>query len=446
MLLISCCTVFSQKNYPKGEIVDSLFVNANPKESFSLYLPSQYESSKKSPIVFIFDPAARGKVGITPFIKASEEYGYILVCSNDTKNGPYEQNFNVINNLFEAVFTDFIIDEKRIYTAGFSGGSRLASKVALLTNQVQGVVACGAGFSSKLDLIGQGVSFSYASIVGDLDMNYLEMIETKEYLNGLNISNELFIYDIKHKWPSQDQVLRAFEWLQLEAYKKKLARIDNKQINDIYSNYNNKALEHHNEKNLLYVHQEYKRIIKNFKRYYKVDSIQNKLKILENDKIYKNENKVLSSAFNEEKILTTKFTDRFNKDYAAKKKNLKWWKNEISKLNKRTEITTGQELKMLNRLLYKIYALAIETVAVEGVQNIDQAIFCYDICILIYPNYPPPYFKQIENYIQKNDISKSLDYLEELLNTGFDNIELIKKNPAFETLKVNKRFVGLITN
>ena len=38
------------------------------------------------------------------------------------------------------MFSDFNIDSKRIYTAGFSGGSRLASAIAVLTDQIQGVI------------------------------------------------------------------------------------------------------------------------------------------------------------------------------------------------------------------------------------------------------------------------------------------------------------------
>ena len=41
-----------------------------------------YFKENKSAVIFIFDPAARGKIGIQAFIAAAEEYNYILVCSN----------------------------------------------------------------------------------------------------------------------------------------------------------------------------------------------------------------------------------------------------------------------------------------------------------------------------------------------------------------------------
>ena len=102
---------------------------------------------------------------------------------------------------------------------------------------------------------------------------------------------------------------------------------------------------------------------------------------------------------------------------------------------------------MLNRLQYKIFALAIETVNVgKNIEHIDQRIFCHEICILIYPNYPPPYFKQIENYINKNNSRVALNYLEKLLKTGYNDIEAINNNKTLKSLHSNKRFIELMKN
>ena len=150
ILISSFCSLLGQESdFPIGEIVDSIAVSKTSNESFALYLPSNYKPNTLSPIVFIFDPAARGKIGIHPFIKAAEKYNYILICSNDSKNGPYDQNFEIASRLFDKIFSDFSINPKRIYTAGFSGGARLASRITVLNEHIQGVIACGAGIASN---------------------------------------------------------------------------------------------------------------------------------------------------------------------------------------------------------------------------------------------------------------------------------------------------------
>ena len=102
---------------------------------------------------------------------------------------------------------------------------------------------------------------------------------------------------------------------------------------------------------------------------------------------------------------------------------------------------------MLSRLQYKIFATAIEEVNLqEVVKYPNQVIFCYDICIVIYPGYYLPYFKQIENYIKQNNEDMAIQYLERMLNSGYDNINAIREYKAFSGLKNNERFKALIDN
>jgi CRISPR/Cas system-associated endoribonuclease Cas2 len=447
-LFLFCCyaTILAQPNkFPTGEIIDSISVNKDSNESFSLYLPSQLNSSESSPIVFIFEPMARGKIGIYPFIKAAEKYGYILVCSNDSKNGPYEPNFEIANRLFNRVFSDFNIKKERVYTSGFSGGSRLASTIAVLTDQIQGVIACGAGFSLNKSHLPYKDSFSYAAIIGDEDMNFKEMQNTKDFLNRLKIPNELFVYEFNHSWPSQEQILDVFDWLQLEAYKKGIIPINKENIKSSYTSYYEKANQLVKNNQLLYASYEYERILRNFKKYYQLDSITDKLTVIKSDRLFKKEKKSLQSNFKEEVLLSDKFIDRFNDDFKKKQHDFKWWRSEIKKLNKKIKIAEPFKKKMLKRLQYKIFALSIETATLGNkIKHIDQSIFCYEICILIYPKYPYPYFKQVENYINKNNQIKALDYLEKLIANGYTNIQRIKDHKAFESLKNNERFMQLI--
>ncbi len=446
ILLFCFLTSFAQQNkITKGQIIDTVFVDKNIGESFSLYLPNQYDPNILSPIVFIFDPMARGKAGIHPFIKSSEKYGYILVCSNNAKNGPYDQNFQITDRLFKMVFLNFKIDENRIYTSGFSGGSRLASTIAIITKQIQGVVACGAGFSSNSGIIPSTETFSYAGIVGNQDMNYIEMHNTKGFLNKINLSNELFVFDMNHRWPSQKQILKAFDWLQLEAYKKNIIPENKDDIKKIYFSYYSDAVNFENENNVLSAAEVYERIIRNFQKYYQLDSINEKLTHLRKNEQYKNEITLLASNFKEEEILSKKFIDQFNKDFNRRNYNSKWWKSEIFKLKKKIENGDTNRKNMLNRVQYKVFAHAIETASHgNNIRKTSQSIFCYDICILIYPKYPLPYFKQIENSMVLQNEKLALSYLEKLLNSGYSDINRINKIKGIDKLKNNDTFIELI--
>ncbi len=433
-----------ETTFHRGKIIDSIQISKESDESYALYLPSDFVNTELSPIVFIFDPVARGKIGIHPFIKAAEKYGYILVCSNSSKNGSFEKNIEIANRLFEKVFSQFSINPKRIYTAGFSGGARLASTIAVLTKQIQGVIACGAGFSSYQIGFPDAMDFSYAAIVGDEDMNLLEMHKARNYISKFKVSNELFVYEMNHKWPTQEQVLIAFDWLELEAYRKGLVPTDKTKIETTYIDYHTRAKKLEENEKLLYAIDDYQRIIKNFDPYFELDSITTTIDRLHKNKSVRKEKKELKSIFDREDNLRNMFVMRFRKDLITKNINFKWWKSEIKKLKKEETSATFNKKKMLKRLLYSVFAIAIETVNVgPKVSTIEQKIFCYDICILVYPKYPLPYFKQIENFLGINEKSKALDYLERLIDNGYTNMNALKTNVIFQSLKNDERFIEL---
>jgi len=51
-------------------------------------LPSYYGPEKQWPIIYIFEHAARGRLPVGIFKKTAEEFGYILMASNNSRNGP----------------------------------------------------------------------------------------------------------------------------------------------------------------------------------------------------------------------------------------------------------------------------------------------------------------------------------------------------------------------
>ncbi|SEL79098.1 hypothetical protein SAMN04487910_3264 [Aquimarina amphilecti] len=359
IILLSICVNTFAQTYETGKIIDSILVSDKNKETFAMYLPSAFDANVASPIVFVFDPGAEGKRGIQQFVKASESYGYILVCSNHTKNGPYDRNFDITNRLFEFMFANFRIKQDQIYLSGFSGGSRLASAIAVLTNQVAGVVGCGAGFSQESSHIPSTQNFAYVGVCGDRDMNYQEMIRAKGYLQKLNFTNTLITYDGNHSWTPPDQILRAFDWLEIQAH---LREVRKKEASEIYKSYKkvyNTGLEAEKESDLIIAVENYERALTTYNSFYNLDSIVNKLKIIHKSKAYKNLLKSVSKAFDKEVALTKKFTTRLFEDYKKPNKiDLSWWEQELGKLEKLDKKEDIQTKKMLERLRFQIFAVA----------------------------------------------------------------------------------------
>src|SRR6185503_8624071 len=63
----------------KGVVVEKVVCRADPAQSYALYLPSNYDPSRQWPILYGFDPGARGRLPVTQFKDAAEKYGWIVV-------------------------------------------------------------------------------------------------------------------------------------------------------------------------------------------------------------------------------------------------------------------------------------------------------------------------------------------------------------------------------
>ncbi|MGH9966280.1 MAG: hypothetical protein ACREBG_00385 [Pyrinomonadaceae bacterium] len=60
---------------PSGRLIEKVVCRADTVQSYSLYLPAKYTPERKWPVLYAFDPAARGSIPVERFKLAAEEYG-----------------------------------------------------------------------------------------------------------------------------------------------------------------------------------------------------------------------------------------------------------------------------------------------------------------------------------------------------------------------------------
>src|ERR1041385_4394172 len=141
LLAHSTALAITQTNpIPTGQIVERIEALNDSSQSYALYLPSNYTPNRKWPVLYAFDPGARGRVPVERFKEAAEKYGWIVLGSNNSRNGPWK----VVVNAWNAMLTDshqrFAIDDARMYATGFSGGARVAVSIAAGCKCLAGVM------------------------------------------------------------------------------------------------------------------------------------------------------------------------------------------------------------------------------------------------------------------------------------------------------------------
>lgn len=220
MALVCGCALVAgnpRAQFPQSQVIERVSCKADPEQSYALYLPPGYTPEKKWPVLYAFDPAGRGSVPVKFFQEAAAKFGYILVGSNNSRNGIDVSA--IVKTLWADTHEQFSIDERRVYTTGFSGGARVASAVALgYRGAVAGVIAASAGLPPNFDpsLANQFVFFGTA---GTEDFNFPEMQQTKRKLDEVGVTNRLAIFPGPHDWPPADLCTEAIAWMEMQAMK-----------------------------------------------------------------------------------------------------------------------------------------------------------------------------------------------------------------------------------
>ncbi|MEO7924487.1 MAG: hypothetical protein ABIR30_12475 [Chitinophagaceae bacterium] len=213
-LIVYSCHITAQE-IKAGELL-RMQCRSDSNQHYSLYLPKNYQSGKKYPVVIFLDPAARGRFPVEKYRSVADEQELVLAGSSESKNFDAGSSAGSVTAIITDLVKSINTDESRIWLAGFSGGARMASSYAVANSTIAGVIACGAGFAGE-DFYNSSRNIAFAGLVGYRDMNFEELLGIKDELTAKNKANLLLIFNGGHEWPPEDQLSLALLWLNKES-------------------------------------------------------------------------------------------------------------------------------------------------------------------------------------------------------------------------------------
>jgi len=209
---------------PVGVVQPAIKVLADASYSYALYLPAKYSTQKRWPLLLAFDPDGVGADPVNLFQAAAEKYGFIVVGSNNSRN--FVDPSATIRLLWGDVTKRYAVDPRRVYATGFSGGSRVASGLAIgCKNCLAGVIACGAGLPPGVN-IPTAETADWFLTAGTIDFNYSEMIHLADALDARHAATHLAFFAGPHNWMSPAVAEEALAWMHLRAMVRGLAPVD----------------------------------------------------------------------------------------------------------------------------------------------------------------------------------------------------------------------------
>jgi predicted esterase len=193
---------------------------SQPAADFEVYVPKQYDRARRWPILFVLDPRGRATLALDLFKPAAERLGYIVMSSRRSLSDSNDPDVNVraFNTMLDAAQTDYSIDLRRLYIAGFSGTARAAVSFAVeLRGRVAGVVAAGAAPTGGEFTFARDSAFAYFAAAGETDFNHDEVVAATERMRGAKVPYRLDFFPGPHAWPPADVCGGALEWFTLRA-------------------------------------------------------------------------------------------------------------------------------------------------------------------------------------------------------------------------------------
>ncbi|WP_422860529.1 alpha/beta hydrolase [Flagellimonas sp. S174] len=451
LLFLLACLFFQlvagqQLVLKKGKLIDSLKINDSIPDTYSLYLPQKFDTSKNWPLLLVIDLEKREKQVANWFAKAAEKEGYVVAAVGIEDSLSLTKNMVKTGQVLKRVNSILPIQKSRIYVAGNESGARYASLTPLFLNVVNGVISIGSSVSNT-DALNLKRPFHFIGIVGKNDYAYTDLLATEKVLNRLKFPSQLLVYNENQKLPDNALVEKALQAFTLKAMGRKLIPKDSMYVEKAYVQDIQKVNGLRSQQKMLLAEQYLSQMLSMYGAHKNLDSLRLILKEVRKNKMFKAMRRAENATFFKETLLKDEYGYDMDEDVQTHNfNNLGWWKYQMEELDKFINGNSVYERQMGNRLKGFVNALAddnIELVKSDKLIDEDALAFLYMLKTITDADNFDFYMKIISLSAKNEDFGTSLFYLEEALKAGFkdaeklyalENTALLRINPKFNTL------------
>ncbi len=407
--------------FPTGKLIPGIICRADASQSYALYIPAK-NNHVSLPVIYFFDPHADAAGVLNRYANLAERYGFILLASNNSKNGnDWLTEDKIWNSLYDDTQERLHINSARIYVCGFSGGAKAATYFALQHNYISGVIACG-GALPEISQRGN-FNFSFTAIAGEGDMNRSDLVAIDKSLDNTTARHRIIFFDGIHEWPPNEILDMAFAGLQFDAMTKKIIQADSTLINSYISSSQKRINSLSETNNQLRAAAECTLSIKLLTGLTNmVNWFTEKSTAIKNSKTYQQQLAVSQKLLQKEQGMKTVYEQQFQQD------DMNYWVNTINDIMARARLT-GAEAAMYQRL--KAYlSLAFYSISNQSIntrQDVTAGHFVSLYKLVDSSNSEAWYLSAILDARNKNAELTQSDLLKAISNGFNDKLRLMQQ-------------------
>jgi predicted esterase len=451
-----------------GQLTERVICKDAPTQTYALYLPSGYTPTRKWPLVAAFDPAARGKAPVERFKDAAERYGYVVCGSNNSRNGPIQPSAEAAKAMLADVAARFSIDSKQVYLAGFSGGARAATTIAVwLSGQIAGVIGCGAGLAVGLEPKAS-LPFIFYGTVGTEDFNYPELKQLDRALQSAGIVHRVEVFEGGHDWAPSDVCVRAIEWLELQSMKSGHRARDDEFINRAFNSAQTRATELESSGRIYEAFLAYVAMTTDFSGLKDSGEAQKKSEALKDSKAVK-------QAVNRDRELESEQSRRVNELFGLRAKLMSSasdapnaseqsaygsggadtgsrqlafsdLRGKLADLKHKSEAKDASSERALARRIFNQYTIAEfeNSMSLIQTKKYDLAAANLSVDSELMPDNPRLLYYLACAFSLKGDKRRAVDALNKAVQKGFSNVAELERNDQLDAIRSEEGFKKIL--
>jgi predicted esterase len=434
---------------PTGKLIESVAVRSDASQSYALYLPGVYAPERKWPVLVCFDPLARGPLPVARFQAAAEEYGFVVLGSNNSRNGLDGAALSkIINALWADAHERLSLDDARVYAAGFSGGARLAvSFAAGCRGCVAGVFACGAGFPSASRPTPQ-LPFAFFGAVGFDDFNFDEMRELERGFEETRTPFVFETFDGGHEWPPKEVCEKALAWFRLREMRSGSLARDEKFIDAQLASRLEDARRRLAWRQYVDAYESHLAVVRDFQGWRDVGAAAGEAGRLKSSSELKRELRSEAELARRQAQVTTEIKTLWMKAAAEDETPPRQEaRGRLEDWRKKRELPVDSaERRLARRILFGLFVGAYETAnAAARQKNYGAAAANLELARAVDPKNPNLAYELARVYALEGQKSRALQTLEEALRLGFKDGARLTSDAAFGALAVEERFQKIVS-
>ncbi len=437
-------TVIEKPNYLEletGIIHQHLKTKTDTNLTYSVYLPTSYTTNNFLPVVIFFDAHARNVLPLETYQSLAEKYKFILVSSEQSKNGQeWKYSATLGDKLINEVTSSFAIDKNQMITSGFSGGARVATGLAMSRFDIKGVIASAAAFPGEVEATNS--RFNFLGVIGNKDMNYLEMKSIDKQLDNSGVNHFILEYDGEHDWPPIDVMNEAFLYHFMESIRlKERTTEDTEIINHFISQQTEQTKTYLSEANYYKAGLAYHKLVE-FTQYFADTSLfENEVKAVANNK------KVLEAAKLNEMYLQQEsdIQIEYNNDFG--RKEIIWWEKEVKRLRGKVKTAPNMESNMYQRILNYISLVSnLQATQLMEKNDLKSSAYFLDLYKMVDPDNPDVYYLSAIYFSKIGQKANALNFLRKAVELGYEDFERMENQQAFVPYHDDPMFKSLFPN